>query len=124
MLWKVVWKKKKRPTAKPVACDAIKRSALAAKIYVAMFRITIAVSSYDTRQDSQVRRIAMQLTCNPALIALFILLVVGWSPVAESEVKKAETVRVSMASFGAIYYPHLVAKELGLLCRGLAQGRS
>jgi ABC-type nitrate/sulfonate/bicarbonate transport system substrate-binding protein len=55
----------------------------------------------------------MQPICNPGFIALLISLVVSWPRAGESQVKKAEMVRVSMASFGAIYYPHLVAKELG-----------
>jgi len=55
----------------------------------------------------------MQPICKPAFMALFILLVVGWSQGGKSQSRKTETVRVSMASFGAIYYPHLVAKELG-----------
>jgi len=55
----------------------------------------------------------MQLICKPAFIVLLISLIVSWPRAGESQVKKAETVRVSMASFGAIYYPHLIAKEMG-----------
>lgn len=54
----------------------------------------------------------MQPICKPAFMALFCLLVVAWPQAGESQGKKTETVRVSMASFGAIYYPHLIAQDL------------
>jgi hypothetical protein len=37
----------------------------------------------------------------------------AWTIPCEAQGPKAENVRVSFASFGAIYYPHFIAKELG-----------
>ncbi len=45
------------------------------------------------------------------LFALFI--VVLWRDLSHGQSAKLENLRVSFASFGVIYYPHFVAKELG-----------
>ena len=45
-------------------------------------------------------------------LALLGMLVV-WTPPCDAQSPKVENVRVSFASFGAIYYPHFIAKELG-----------
>src|SRR6185436_2456301 len=40
-------------------------------------------------------------------------LLCGWTPPCGAQSPKPENIRVSFASFGAIYYPHFIAKELG-----------
>ena len=45
-------------------------------------------------------------------IALLAVLAV-WPMPCPAQSSKAENIRVSFASFGAIYYPHFIAKELG-----------
>jgi NitT/TauT family transport system substrate-binding protein len=45
------------------------------------------------------------------IFLLFILL--AWAAPCGAQNPKLENVRVSFASFGAIYYPHFIAKELG-----------
>ena len=47
-----------------------------------------------------------------SIIALLALVVVWTAPCA-AQSPKLENVRVSFASFGVIYYPHFIAKELG-----------
>ena len=43
------------------------------------------------------------------LLALLVL----WSVPCGAQAPKLEDLRVSFASFGVIYYPHFIAKELG-----------
>jgi len=48
-----------------------------------------------------------------ALCVLLLLIFVLWRDLSVGQSAKLENLRVSFASFGVIYYPHFVAKELG-----------
>jgi NitT/TauT family transport system substrate-binding protein len=51
---------------------------------------------------------------NRKVLCLFVLfIVVLWRDLSHGQSAKLENLRVSFASFGVIYYPHFVAKELG-----------
>ncbi|HYA28948.1 MAG TPA: ABC transporter substrate-binding protein [Acidobacteriota bacterium] len=47
------------------------------------------------------------------LIVAIVLFLVAWTAPGRAQTAKLENLRVSFASFGVIYYPHFVAKELG-----------
>jgi NitT/TauT family transport system substrate-binding protein len=42
-----------------------------------------------------------------------VFMLASWTAPCDAQSPKAETIRVSFASFGVIYYPHFIAKELG-----------
>ena len=44
---------------------------------------------------------------------LFLALAMLWAVPCHAQSPKLEDLRVSFASFGVIYYPHFIAKELG-----------
>jgi NitT/TauT family transport system substrate-binding protein len=46
-------------------------------------------------------------------IVLLLAVLIGQAASLEAQAPKPENLRVSFASFGAIYYPHFIAKELG-----------
>ena len=46
-------------------------------------------------------------------IPFLLLILAAWPLPSSAQGPKLENVRVSFASFGAIYYPHFIAKELG-----------
>ena len=47
-----------------------------------------------------------------SIISLWFILA-AWAAPSTAQTPKLENIRVSFASFGAIYYPHFIAKELG-----------
>jgi ABC-type nitrate/sulfonate/bicarbonate transport system substrate-binding protein len=47
------------------------------------------------------------------LIIFLSSMLVAWTTISQAQSPKLENLRVSFASFGAIYYPHFIAKELG-----------
>jgi ABC-type nitrate/sulfonate/bicarbonate transport system substrate-binding protein len=47
------------------------------------------------------------------LITLLVAVLTVWTSLTQAQSPKVENTRVSFASFGAIYYPHFIAKELG-----------
>jgi NitT/TauT family transport system substrate-binding protein len=49
----------------------------------------------------------------PRLIILLSFMLAAWTTLSQAQSPKLENLRVSFASFGAIYYPHFIAKELG-----------
>lgn len=49
----------------------------------------------------------------PRLIIFLSLMLAAWTTLSQAQSPKLENLRVSFASFGAIYYPHFIAKELG-----------
>src|SRR4026207_1348854 len=46
-------------------------------------------------------------------LILLLALLVSWAIPCGAQAPKLEDLRVSFASFGVIYYPHFIAKELG-----------
>ena len=47
------------------------------------------------------------------LISFLSFILAAWTTLSQAQSPKLENLRVSFASFGAIYYPHFIAKELG-----------